>query len=85
MFKAITGWSYQKMTVYVLCGYDTTIEQDLERIETIRYLGYNPYVMIYEKEKLPQGYILLKIQRWVNNRIIFRSCKSFSEYNRKMG
>ena len=40
------------MTVYVLCGFDTTLEQDLDRIYTLRDLGYAPYVMIYDKYKL---------------------------------
>lgn len=34
-FRKMTGWGYSKMTVYVLCGYDTTIEQDLDRIYTL--------------------------------------------------
>lgn len=55
MFKQLTGWNYRKMTVYVLCGFNTTIEQDLDRIYTLRDLGYNPYVMIYDKYKLKQG------------------------------
>ena len=31
--------------VYVLCNFDTAIEQDLYRIYTIRDLGFTPYVM----------------------------------------
>ncbi len=79
-FKEMTGWNRRKLIVYVLTNFNTTIEQDLERIYTLRNLGYNPYVMIYEKEKLPRGHILKKMQRWVNNRMIFASCKTFDEY-----
>ena len=32
MFKELTGWDKRKLTVYVLTNFDTTIEQDLERI-----------------------------------------------------
>ena len=39
------------------------------------------YVMLYEKDKLPAGHRLKLLQRWVNNRIIFRSCKRFEEYD----
>ena len=46
MFSELTGWDRRKMTVYVLTNFDTTIEQDLERIYTLRELGYWPYVMI---------------------------------------
>lgn len=80
MFQELTGWGYWKMAVYVLCNFNTAFEQDLERIYTIRDLGYNPYVMIYNKENIPQGHRLKHLQRWVNNRIIFRSCEKFEDY-----
>lgn len=82
MFKDITNWSYQKLTVFVLTGFNTTFEQDLERVYTLRDLGYNPYVMVYEKYSLPSGHRLLKLQRWVNNRRIFRTVTTFDEYNK---
>lgn len=80
-FKEITQWDYRKLGVYVLCNFNTTFEQDLDRVYTLRELGYNPYVMLYEKDKLPAKYRLKLLQRWVNNRIIFRSCKRFEEYD----
>lgn len=81
-FSELTGWKYWKMTVYCLCNFNTTFEQDLERIYTLRDLGYSPYVMLYEKEKLPVGHKLRKLQRYVNSRAIFRSCNSFEDYGR---
>lgn len=80
-FKEITQWDYRKLGVYVLCNFNTTFEQDLDRVYTLRELGYNPYVMLYEKDKLPAGHRLKLLQRWVNNRIIFRSCKRFEDYD----
>lgn len=80
MFKKLTEWHYVKMGVYVLCNFNTSIEQDLERIYILRDLGYNPYVMIYEKEKLPKEHKLRKIQRWVNSKQIFHKVKTFEEY-----
>lgn len=82
MFAKSTGWDYRKMAVYILCNFDTTFEQDLERIYTLRDMGYNPYVMLYDKEYIPQGHRLRHLQRWVNNRIIFRTCKKFEDYLR---
>ena len=82
MFKYITNWGYQKLTVFVLTGFNTTFEQDLERVYTLRDLGYNPYVMVYEKYSLPSGHRLLKLQRWVNNRRIFRTVETFDDYNK---
>ena len=80
MFQKLTGWGRWKMTVYVLCGFNTTLEQDLERIYTLRDLGYSPYVMIYEKYKLRRGDDLLRLQRWVNSRVTFAAVKRFEDY-----
>ena len=81
-FKAVTKLDIRKLIVYVLCNYDTTLEQDLERIYTLRELGYWAYVMLYDKEHIPIGHELRKLQRWVNNRFIFAKCKTFEEYER---
>lgn len=79
-FKDISGWDYRKMTVYVLTGFNTTLDQDLQRIYTLRDMGYNPYVMIYNKDKLPQRHKLKRLQRWVNSRFAFASCERFEDY-----
>lgn len=81
-FKEITGWNKRKMTVYVLTNFNTTHEQDLERIYTLRDLGYWPYVMIYEKDKLPKEHITRKLQRWVNSRFIFEAVPNFADYQK---
>ena len=83
MFKEYTGYDYRKLTVYMLCNFDTTFEQDLERVYLLRDLGYNPFVMLYDKEHIPTGHRLKHLQRWVNNRIIFRTCKKFEEFDFK--
>ena len=83
MFKEITGISERKLIVYVLCNFDTTIEQDLERIYTLREMGYWAYVMLYDKEHIPRGHELKKMARWVNNRFIFAKCETFEEYMRR--
>ncbi len=79
-FKGITQWDKRKLPVYVLVNFNTTIEQDLHRIYTLRDLGYWPYVMIYEKDKLPPKHILRRLQRWVNMRAIFGNVKDFNDY-----
>ncbi len=80
-FAEVTGWSNRKMGVYVLTNFNTTIEQDLERIYTLRDLGYNPYVMIYNKEHTQSSDTIRHLQRFVNNRFIFRSVSRFEDYN----
>lgn len=84
-FKEITGWKARKTSVYVLTNFNTTIEQDLERIYTLRDLDYDPYVMIYNKEYTKSGDPVRLLQRWVNNRKIFNTIKRFEEYDPKHG
>lgn len=79
-FKEITGWGARKTSVFVLTNFDTTIEQDLERIYTLRDLNYDPYVMIYQKEATRRSDEVRRLQRWVNNKIIFKSVKRFEDY-----
>ena len=62
----------RKITVYVLVNYNTTIEQDLERINAIWEIGFYPYVMIYDKPHAPKQ--IRRLQRWCNCRWIFKSC-----------
>lgn len=64
--------------VFTIVNFDTTLEQDLERVYKLRELGYWAYIMVYDKEHCAPIY--KKLQRWVNNRFIFGSCKTFDEY-----
>lgn len=79
-FRRMTGWGYWKMGVYILTNFDTTFEQDLERVYILRDLGYNPYVMIYNKQDVPKGHALRRLQRWVNARAAFRTVKKFEDF-----
>lgn len=65
--------------VYCLTNFGSTMEENLYRIYTLRDLGFDPYVMIYDKPKAPREIRLL--QRWCNNKIIFRSCFRFEDYD----
>ena len=69
-----------KKIVYTIVNYDTTIEQDLERIYILRDLGFWPYVMIYDKTHCKKVY--KDMQRWVNNRFVFGKVKNFEDYQR---
>ena len=80
LFKDIYGGNERNLIVYVLCNFNTTIEQDLERIYTLRDMGYWAYVMLYDKEHIPRKHNLRKMARWVNNRYIFAKCNTFEEY-----
>lgn len=64
--------------VYTLTNYDTTMEENLYRIYTLRDMGYDPYVMIYNKPNAPQD--IKRLQRWCNNKFVFKSCLRFEDY-----
>ena len=64
--------------VYCLVGFNSTMEQNLYRIYTLRDLGYDPYVMVYNKPYADKE--LKRLQRWCNNKIIFKSCPDFKDY-----
>lgn len=65
--------------VYCLTNFNSTMEENLYRIYTLRDMGYDPYVMVYDKPHAPKEIKML--QRWCNNKIIFKSCKRFEDYN----
>lgn len=67
--------------VYTLVNFSTTIEQDLDRIYTLRELGFWPYVMIYDKAHCDPIYKALS--RWVNNRFVFAKVDRFEDYTLK--
>lgn len=81
-FKARTGVDRRKATVYVLTNFDTSFEFDLYRVYKLREIGFDPYVMIYDKQNAPIG--TRHMQRWVNNKRLFMTCKRFEDYNSKL-
>ena len=68
----------RKRRVYLLTNFNTTMEWNLHRIYTLRDLGYDPFVMVYDKPNAPND--ILRLQRWVNNKFIFYKCKRFEDY-----
>jgi hypothetical protein len=79
MVREITGWNRNKgrPTVFILTNFDTTIEQDIERIQFCRTLCWTPYPMIYDKEHAKPIY--RRLQRWCNN-FIFWNVPRFEDY-----
>ena len=70
---------YRKRRVYVLTNYNSSHEQDLYRIYTLRDMGFDPYVMVYEKPTAPP--VTRKLQRWVNNKWLFRAVSDFNDFD----
>lgn len=78
-FAYKTGYNKDKgrVMVYILTNFDTTIEQDIYRIQLCRELKFSPYPMIYDKEHADPVY--KQMQRWCNN-FIFWKVPTFEEY-----
>lgn len=55
---------------YVLCGYNTTFEEDYHRFEFLKDSGCLPFIMLYHKKSSK----LNKFARWVNKRY-YKVCK----------
>ena len=84
MIKDVTGGRSKNFIVYCIVGDKErqVTDEDLERVYSIRDIGMYPYIMIYNKQDLPRGHKLRKLQRYVNNKFIFQSCNSFDDYLR---
>ena len=64
--------------VYILINFNSTLEQDLERIYRVRDMGLSPYLMIYDKPHASRE--KRRMARWVNNRYVFGACEKWEEY-----
>ena len=60
-----------KLMCYVLIGFNTTEKEDLYRIEALRELKIDPFVMPYNKKDIYQK----NLARWCNNKAIFKTVK----------
>lgn len=75
-----------KITCYVLVGYNSTIEEDLHRINQLQELGITPFVMPfreYGSKKEPPQYAK-DMARWCNMVSVRKSCK-FEDYEPRKG
>lgn len=80
-FRNKFDFDERRLRVFVLINFNTTIKQDLDRIYRLRELKYDPYVMVYDKKHAKR--IVKQVQRWVNNKFIWRSCERFEDYINK--
>ena len=68
--------NHNKIVCYVLIGYWSSIEQDLERVYKLRELGVRPFVQAYrdyDNERTPSQYER-DFMQYVNKRQIFMTC-----------
>lgn len=77
LLREKVSWDHRKIACYILTNFDTTIEQDLYRIQLCRELDFAPFPMIYDKEHADPIY--KRLQRWCSN-YIFWSVPRFEDY-----
>lgn len=63
------GFPASRLMFFVLIGYDSTPEEDMYRVEVVRSLGADPFVMRYDRRDPYQT----RFSRWVNNMTAFNS------------
>lgn len=73
------GLKPYKLVFYVLVGFNTTREYDLFRINRLRELGANPFVMPFNRKDPYQR----NLARWCNNKVIFKTCPNFDRYENR--
>lgn len=75
---------HRRKVVYCLtnfedCSTEEHIDRALNRVYKLRSLGYDPYVMIYDKPHAPAE--IRHLQRWCNNKFVFKSVRDFKDYD----
>lgn len=70
-------------TVYVLTNFNTTMEENLYRVNVLSEMGFDPYVMVFDKPNAPREVRML--QRWCNNKRICKACtwEEYVEYGQR--
>jgi len=68
----IKNW---KIMCYVLVGFNTSMKQDLYRINKLEIIGIDPFVMPYIKNNYTQI-----LTRWCNRKQLFKTNQNFIEY-----
>ena len=83
--KLLQKYNIDRNTWYVLVGFNSTFEEDLERLSILKENNQNAYVMIYNKYEHPDRSKYTNLQRWANQHHIFQgmSYNEFLKVNKK--
>jgi hypothetical protein len=66
-----------RISFYILVNFNSTLEQDLQRIAVLDEYGVNSFVMVYDKANAPKR--IKHLARWCNKYQTKKSCK-FKDY-----
>jgi hypothetical protein len=75
--EMLKHYGINRSMFYVLVGFNTSIEEDMKRLNLLRTLKQNAYVMRYKKEKK-----YIEMARWANQHHIFQGM-TFEEFLKK--
>lgn len=75
--KILKKHRINRSTFYVLVGFDTNVKQDLYRLNILKKLGQNAYVMRYKKDRK-----YIPLAQWANQHGIFKT-HTFGEFCKK--
>ena len=75
-WAGIKSW---KIMCYVLVGFNSSMKQDLYRINTLEKLGIDPFVMPYVKNKYTRT-----LSKWCNRKPIFKTNPDFFKYIKQL-
>jgi hypothetical protein len=84
--ELLKHFSHNKVTCYVLVGFNSTIEQDLHRLEVLKKFKITPFVQPYrdfENRREPTSYEK-DLARWANRMWLFKST-DFADYAPRKG
>jgi len=68
--------SIRRHLCFTLVGFDTTFEEDEYRFRTLREMGVDPYIMVYNR---CSDIRLHHWKRYVNGRV-YKVCPDFNDY-----
>ncbi len=84
-YRKLLKFDKRQLKVYMLVNFNTTLEQDLDRIYRLRKLDYVPYVMRFKdynckNPKLQKGDIYNKIAKWCNQMVTWIKYETLEEF-----
>jgi len=83
LFKRIADPDDRKTIVYILTNYNTTFDEDYYRVQKVIEAGYSPDIRVFNKGT--EDPLTAFLQRWANNRTIYRSVPDFFDYEPRKG
>jgi hypothetical protein len=81
-FKKATDFDFRKLRVYVLTNYETEFDFDIYRVYKLKEMGYDPFIMIYDKDKFVDRRGKLKPMEILLKTYTYEEIKHFKKCHR---